>query len=146
MKTYILDASVAVKWFLEEEDQDDAVRLADQFEGNKIKLVVPDFFFVEMANVFWSKIASNLLRVSEGVAMMDKLMRLGLKRYSDHELSDVALENALHFGISAYDATYVSLAEIYAAPLVTADLDLIKACRRRRFHWIAPLQDLSPSK
>jgi len=144
MKTYAVDASVAVKWFLEEEDQDIAVRLADQFEENKIRLVVPDFFFVEMANVFWSKTAGNLLKVSEGIVMMDKLMELGLKRYSDHELSDVALENALHLDISVYDAMYVSLAEIYTAPLVTADLDLIKACRRKQFHWIAPLQDLSP--
>ena len=141
MNTYIVDASVAVKWFLEEENQKSAIHLANECGKNRIKIIVPEFFFVEMANVFWSKTERNLLKIFEAMEMMDRLVKLGLKRYSDHELSEVALENALQYGISVYDALYVSLAEIYVAPLVTADETLIKACKNR-FDFILPLQEI----
>ncbi|HLD50558.1 MAG TPA: type II toxin-antitoxin system VapC family toxin [bacterium] len=141
MNTYIVDASVAVKWFIKEENQESAIRLADRCEQNKIKLMVPDFFFVEIANVLWNKTVRNLLKVSEAMEMTDKLMKLALGRYSDYELSAVALENALQYGISVYDALYVSLAEIYMAPLVTADETLLKACKGR-FRFIEPLEEL----
>ena len=68
-------------------------------------------------------------------------MKLSLERYSDRELSDVALENALQYGISVYDALYVSLAEIYVAPLVTADETLFKACKGR-FDFILSLEEI----
>lgn len=64
-----------------------------------------------------------------------------LQRYADFELADVALENALRFNISAYDGLYLALAEIYVAPLVTADETLLQACRGR-FDFIESLKDL----
>lgn len=73
--------------------------------------------------------------------MIDELARLPLEQYSDSELFDVAFDNAIQLKISAYDAIYVSLAEIYVAPLVTADDELIKACKNR-FDFILPLGKL----
>ena len=78
----------------------------------------------------------------DAVRNHDQIMALKLERYSDHELSDIALKNALQYKISTYDALYLSLAEIYLAPLVTADDSLFKACKDR-FDFIEHLSEMS---
>lgn len=52
MKRFVLDASVAAKWYLDEKYSDLAVELA----AGKPEWVVPDLFFAEMAGVFWKKV------------------------------------------------------------------------------------------
>lgn len=49
MTRVVVDASVAVKWYLPEEHTLAAVRLLDTGVG----LVVPDLFFGEIGNVLW---------------------------------------------------------------------------------------------
>lgn len=72
--------------------------------------------------------------------IFDHVMKFPLKRYPDYELADVAVENAAIYKISVYDSIYLSLAEIYVAPLVTADQSLIKVCKGR-FDFLLPLSE-----
>jgi predicted nucleic acid-binding protein len=51
----IIDASVALKWFLKEDGRSDAVALL----GSNISLVAPDLIFSEFANVIWQKARRN---------------------------------------------------------------------------------------
>ena len=140
METYIVDASVGTKWFFKEESSAVAENLIRQVEAREIRAVVPDLFYAELANIFWKRFQRRQIKATAGLNAFDVLMGFKLERYSDYELSDVALENAVQLGISAYDAVYVSLAEIYAAPLVTADHALIKACKNK-FDFILPLSE-----
>ncbi|WGV26293.1 type II toxin-antitoxin system VapC family toxin [Halotia branconii] len=52
MSRYVLDASVAIKWFVPE-IHSDAARL---LLANNHIFLVPDFFFAEVANVFWKRV------------------------------------------------------------------------------------------
>ena len=141
MKTYIVDASVAIKWFVEEELRDRAVSFFDGVKKGKIKAVVPTLFFTEMSNICWKKSLKKDLTYHQASEILKDIRQMPLKRYEDYELFDVAFGNALQFGITVYDAMYVSLAEIYAVPLVTADDALIKACKGR-FDFILPLDEV----
>lgn len=141
MKTYIIDASVGVKWFFDEAGKEPADYLIEQLHMDKLKLVVPEIFYLEFASVCLKKSRRGLIKKSETFKILDRMAALSLERYSDYELSDVALENAAQLGLSIYDAVYVALAEIYASPLVTADKNLIHACQKR-FDFILPLEEL----
>lgn len=60
---FIVDASIAVKWVVEEPDSSPAAALLDH------DLVVPDLFFSECANILWKKLRCGDLTVEQaGVA------------------------------------------------------------------------------
>jgi len=47
---FVLDASVVIKWFSEEEYTDRALKLRDDFSKGEIELVVPDLMLYEVSN------------------------------------------------------------------------------------------------
>ncbi len=141
MDSFVIDASVGVKWFFNEESSKQARNLIQRFERKEIKLIVPEFFYAELANVFRRRVRQKEIGIKSALEAFDALIAYSFDRYSDHELSDVALENALRLGISIYDALYIALAEIYVSPLITADEVLTRACRTR-FDFILPLSEL----
>lgn len=49
-KMYVLDASVLIKWFSDEEYTDIALKLRDDFFKGNIELVVPDLLLYEVSN------------------------------------------------------------------------------------------------
>jgi len=46
----ILDASVVLKWFVNEADSGQALKLREDFYAGKREIVVPDLLFFEIAN------------------------------------------------------------------------------------------------
>ncbi|MEW6447655.1 MAG: type II toxin-antitoxin system VapC family toxin [Bacillota bacterium] len=46
----VLDASVILKWFINEEDSDQALRLREEFYSGKRDIVVPDLLLYEVVN------------------------------------------------------------------------------------------------
>lgn len=141
MKTWIVDASVGTKWFFEEAHQERAIRLLERFQRGEIRLIVPEIFYVEMASMCWNRVERRIIATDCALEVMDSVSSFPLERYSDHELADVAMTDALQFGITVYDGMYVALSEIYVAPLVTADEQLLKALSKR-FDFICPLRDI----
>ena len=141
METLVLDASVGIKWFFEEEESDKAALLMDAIEKKAIEVMVPEIFYPEFASTCWKKVKKKVATLAWAIEALDRVTALSLKKYSDFELADVALENTLRYKISIYDALYLALAEIYAVPLITADEFLLKACRGR-FDFIEPLSEV----
>jgi predicted nucleic acid-binding protein len=142
MKQYIIDASVGVKWFLQDEFSEKAdyfLKIAEQVKGS---IIVPEFFFFEIANVCRQKVKKKSLDARSAFEELDRVMKLSLSWRRDSELIDVALENALFYNITVYDSLYISLAETYLAPLITADQKLIQACRTKGFDFIQSLEDI----
>lgn len=140
-ETFILDASVAAKWFFEEEMTEQSLPFKRRLELQEIRIVVPEFFYSEVANLCWKRVRKKQIPVDKAIARLGLLMDLPFEAYSDRELSDVALEHSLRFAIPVYDGLYLALAEIYAAPLITADKALFQVCRGR-FDFIEYLGDV----
>ena len=138
---FVLDASVGVKWCHQEELSEKASHFLERLIRREIRIVVPEFFFVEFANVCVKRLNKKMITPDQALSDLDETLKLSLESYPDRELSDVALENALRLGISAYDGLYIALAEIYVAPLVTADEMLFKACRKK-FDFIESLREV----
>ena len=139
---FVLDASVGAKWFCQEALSEEASQLLERVVSREIRGVVPEFFFSELALVCVRRQRRKMITVAQALADLDEVMELPLESYPDKELLDVALENALRFGVSVYDGIYLALAKAFVAPLVTADETLLKACRGR-FDFIESLQDVS---
>ena len=123
---YILDASVAAKWFTrhDETDRDKAVALRALHQSGRCTLVVPDFSLLEILNA---------IRFSERAEEADATRALGLLERLrldvvplDWELLRKATAIAWAYRIALYDAAYVALAERKGFPLLTADEVMVK--------------------
>src|SRR5580704_6938301 len=103
MKTLnIIDASIAIKWFLsEEEKRDEALKILDEIQSAPHRFLVPELFFNEMLAVF-CKINSNPSHINRYLHILENLgfHRLG----NGSELLNMAAQIAHKYKITGYDA------------------------------------------
>ncbi|MYB40852.1 MAG: type II toxin-antitoxin system VapC family toxin [Chloroflexi bacterium] len=124
----VVDASVAVKWVIPEEGSDRARALLDAAARGEARLLAPDVYVAEVANVLWKR--SHLvrdLRDDEAREALDNTLATLPTLVPSAALASQALELALAFGRSLYDCLYVALALRAGCPLVTADRRLVRA-------------------
>ena len=121
----VVDASVAVKWFVSEADS--AAALAIFRSGDA--LLSPDHALGEIGEVLVRNCRRGDLTVVETRNASDAIAaRLALR--SPLPLIDLATTIALDAAISFYDALYVAAAERWHVPLVTADARLVNSVAR----------------
>ena len=82
--------------------------------------------FTEVANALVGYVRAGALTLADAAGALEALDILPLRLHG-HELAPAALGAAVELGLSAYDGTYVALAESNDAVLVTADRRLAAA-------------------
>lgn len=120
--TYVVDASVAVKWLSNEIHAVFAARLL----SSKTALIAPDLLPVEVARALLKKSRSGdypVERIAEAVAQLS----LPLMFAPIDELAEEATLIAIRYDRTIYDAVYVTLALRDDCQLVTADRRLYNA-------------------
>jgi len=137
MVSWVLDTSVVVKWFLQEENSEAAeTYLQRLLEGQAIAFV-PSSLFYELANVLWVRRRDD---VSEkgSLAIWEKLIQLPLTVVDWNELLPEAISLAYQHDIAVYDAVFVRLAQVKGCDLITADKKLITRIADS-YHWVKSL-------
>ena len=117
MSRYVVDASVAVKWYLPEIHDAQAKRL---LTGDK-KLLVPDLIFSEVGNILWKRVRAEQILETEALAILQSMGALPLSVSASWPLALVALAIACKTQRSVYDSLYLALAVQENAVMVTAD-------------------------
>lgn len=123
MSRYVVDASVAVKWYVDEIHSDAARTLL----ASRDELSAPAFHLVEVANTFAKKVRTAELQAHIAVQALEHIARRVI--LVQHDLTRPALELALRYQRSVYDALYVVLALQLGCPLITADEKLFNALK-----------------
>jgi predicted nucleic acid-binding protein len=140
---YVVDASVAIKWFIPEIHSEAAV----QARRLRQRLHVPAFFTLELGNVIAKKIRREELTRADGKTMLKELQHLPLQRHADERLFPAAYELALDTQQSLYDCLYLALAEAINGRLITADRKFHNALAGgpygRRLVWVEDLPRLT---
>jgi predicted nucleic acid-binding protein len=123
----VVDASVGIKLFLVEELSDQADRLFNRLTGYQpARFYVPDLFFVECANILWKYVRHFGYPPDNARQDVADLRALALLTVSTADLLEPALELAMTYDITAYDASYAALAAQLDLPLITADAPLAR--------------------
>ena len=121
----VVDASVGIKLFVEEDDSAQADRLFQQLEEQPdSRFYVPDLFFVECANILWKYVRHFGYPAENARQDVADLRALALLSVSTADLIVSGLELALEYKITAYDACYAALAQQNQIPMITADRPL----------------------
>ena len=124
----VMDASVGIKLFIEEEFSDKVQRLfAKLTEDPQAEIHVPDLFYIECANILLKYTRRFDRPLEDSLADIKDLGKLAVKTTSTLELIEDALQLASEKKLTAYDACYAVLAQKLGLPLITADAPLAKA-------------------
>ena len=124
MSEIVIDASVVVKWFIEEIDSDKARYLRDKFIDGKIELTVPTLLYFEVLNALKY---SQLFDPSELDDAGESLENYGFKVITiKNEIREHMIKVAVDHDMSIYDASYLGLSIVLGKIFCTADEKIIK--------------------
>jgi predicted nucleic acid-binding protein len=119
----VIDASVAIKWFVPENNHEIALDLLDRRD----RLAAPDLLLVETANIAWKKAIRGEIRADQAEMIAAILPRYIETLRSAQDLIATASRMALALRHPVYDCVYIACAEAAEATLITADSRLIRA-------------------
>ena len=121
-QVFVVDASVAVKWYVYEELRDKALRLREDFLSESIDLEAPSLILYEVGNAIRHHPGAT---DSECASAVTQLRGLGIAiRELDDSAIRIAAKIAFEEKLTFYDAAYLSLAKSIEAKLITADTEL----------------------
>jgi len=129
---FVLDASVALRWFLDHPMPAYANRVK-QFFLKGVRAVVPALWHLEMSNGLFVAERRSILTpadVDQAVIDIEQLVAHAVDIDSDVVPARQALTTARTFQLSAYDAVYLDLARRKRLPLATLD-DKLRAAAAR---------------
>ena len=128
MKTLVVDASVGVKWQLDDEEHvDKAEAIKGAFVRRALTLMVPVLFAVEWANALNVAIARGRFPAEAWREALEDLDALQLSVGNPPGLLFEAWQMARLYGRTVYDGLYLALANIEHCEMVTGDRKLFNA-------------------
>jgi predicted nucleic acid-binding protein len=124
--TLVVDASVATKWVMPEENSERAIALRDQPDD----LIAPALIVSEIGNAIWKRVMWRELRREDAVLAAEIAVGLITRLVPIDDLVARALEIAIDLQHPIYDCFYLALAEREGVPLVCADEPLIRKAKK----------------
>lgn len=128
MKSFVVDASAAVKWYIPEPLSEQAVAYLTLLQQGRVVLLSPDLVIAELGNVLWKKVGRGELTSEDArfiAATLAGSFPAGL--IESRTLLPAAMEIAVSCSLTVYESLYLALAAAREAPLVTADRRLVKS-------------------
>lgn len=115
--SFVVDASVAIKWYVEEDHSESAAKLL--ISGSDLH--VPELIYPEFGNILWKKVRRGEAFPSEARDIVDRFRRLALQIHPHTLLLKSAYIGAEITGQTVYDWIYLSLAVFLDCRLITAE-------------------------
>lgn len=115
--TVVVDASVALKWFVSEDDSEFALGLL----GSSEVLIAPDLVVAEVSNAAWKAVRSGFMKPEQQDEAASRLGFAFDELVPLAPLASRAVVISRLLAYAVYDCFYLALAEARSATLVTAD-------------------------
>jgi len=123
-KKVVTDASVIVKWFVEEEYSREARLLREAYAAGTVDIAVPSLLPFEVLNTLKYSGGFGEEELKEVSTVLDDF------QFTTYELTEElarnSIEIAMRKGVTIYDASYVALAKLLKTTAYTADTKLIR--------------------
>jgi len=120
----IVDASVVVKWLVEEQGSDRAAELM------RHPLVAPESLIPECLGALRKRVQRGLMIERHAVDAARILAQAGIAFEPVQPLALDILVLSLRLSLSTYDCAYLAVARRLGGTFITADTRLVERCRR----------------
>lgn len=132
MIRFVLDASVALAWFVDNPVASYATRVRKSLASDA-RAVVPGLWHIEMANGFAVAERRGILTPTNskaGITVIEQLLTQAIENSADFISIRQVLATAHAFDLTAYDAVYLETSRREQLPLATLDRKLLAAARQ----------------
>ncbi|UCH88665.1 MAG: type II toxin-antitoxin system VapC family toxin [Thermoplasmata archaeon] len=123
----VVDASIIVKWFIEEEYTKQALKLRDELANGNLLLIAPSLLNFEVLN------ALRYCGLFNKKELKELAVAIGKYGFELHNLignyAELTANIANTRKLSIYDASYTALAELYDIDLYSVDNKIIEKCK-----------------
>lgn len=126
MAGLVIDASVAVKWFIAEDRSDDALRILN----TDADLIAPSSILYEIFHALWDAARRRRLPAHRIAALADAVLTPFTALTPMENLYTPAAAIARAHPLAIYDCAYLALAQREHAELVTADERMFAVARK----------------
>ena len=127
MNTFVIDASIAVKWVVDEDGTPEALALRQ-----RAKLIAPELLVAECANILWKKVQRDELLKEEALLAARLLQGAEIELLPMRSLFETATRMSIEINHPAYDCVYLALANNSKCQFVTADDRFVRKLRQGR--------------
>lgn len=117
MSRFVVDASIALKWFFDEGDRAEARALL----ASGADLLAPTLIQAEVANAIWKKRRAGAVTVEEAINICAQLPPFFQRLFPVEPLLPAAIELSFRLDHAIYDCIYLSLSRETDCPFLTAD-------------------------
>ena len=114
---FVVDASVAVKWLVEEPGSG----AAQEVIAGEVDLHAPRLMASEVANALWRKARLNQMERADVVVALGLVPEMPVRWNDDETVIADAVRLALTLDHPVYDCVYLALAHRIGAVMLTAD-------------------------
>lgn len=111
----VIDASVAIKWVLEEPGTEAAIAVLGD------ELIAPELWLTEAANALWRHVRLGEASATQALARIDELANAPVASFSTVPYARRALQIGLEIDHPIYDCLYLALAEDQNTYVLTDD-------------------------
>lgn len=139
MKKYVIDTSIAVKWYstFGEDDLTKADKLLQDYVDGSSDFMAPTLIVYELANAL--RFNPNF-KASDVTRAIKDFFDLQITLEDPSRYMNAAIDLAFTFSVTLYDAVYAALSQVTGIPLITADYQFYT--RAKNLPFIEALKDL----
>ena len=117
MKDTVVNASVALKWFVWEDGSEQALQLLDTITS----FYVPDIFLMELDAILSRKVRKREMKTTDAWEKWSQIRKLPYLPTEYDKIEEFTFRLSTEFSITLYDAAYLATAVDREATLYTAD-------------------------
>jgi len=126
---YVLDVSVAEKWYVPSPDTVKALNLRMGFHTGVHELLAPDIFPAECADALAKAERHGVILPGDTAFNLNDLLITAIRLHASFPLLPRAAAIALSTRLTVFASLYVALAEREKCELLSADLKMIRKLR-----------------
>lgn len=123
MRSYVIDASVGIKWFVPEVHEQAALGIY----RSTYEFIAPDLIYAEIGNILWKKWRRGEISDKVAIGILRDFKDIEFLVYQSLDLAEETLNIAKTYNLSFYDSLYVSVAVKTDTALITADQKLFQS-------------------
>jgi len=129
VKRVVLDASVAVKWFLPEIYQSESFEV---LKSNSV-IIAPSFLKVEFDSILSKWCRSGRLEYERAEEVRSVFNKIKIYFVDLEDIADISFEVSAKLPVTYYDALYLCTAKLYECKMVTFDRKFYKSVKDSEF-------------
>jgi predicted nucleic acid-binding protein len=121
MDDLVIDSSVAIKWFVAEDDSATAMKILEAYKHNKIRFLAPDLIYAEFGNIIWKKQIFQNFDSTDADFAIREIQKITINITPAIDSLDDTYQIAVKHKRTFYDSLYLALSVRENCEFVTAD-------------------------